>query len=342
MTEQQALDAANRRSQSIASIARLTQLQVMAHLSRLDAGALVESWLAEVLPGVYGSLTAGQRAAAAGASSYVAEAARAMGLPSSALGEVAEGAAAGAAADGRPLATMLTTPVLRGSRAVTQRGQSPEWTVGQIRRSIALMTGSEIQDAGRAADSVGMAATRSITGYIRVVGPGACSRCAILAGKWYRYNADFLRHKRCQCRGAPAGSRTASRLRGGWQTSPQAYFRSLSSADQARLFGVADAKAIREGADIFQVVNARRTAASLRQIPVGNGQTILATTEGTTRRGLYGGLRRRLEQVEGRSLGKVRLTPSAIYDLAEDRDEVLRLLARNGYLSMTAAEIAAL
>jgi hypothetical protein len=341
VTGQQALDAQSKRRQSIADIVRLAQMEVMTYMGRLDAARLVESWLTEVLPGAQASLTAGQRAAAAGAGAYVAEAARAMGLAPEAAGSVSADAFAGSAADGRPLATMLTVPALRGRLAIEQRAQSAEWVAGQVRQSVALMTASEIEDAGRAADSVGMAATRSVVGYIRVVGPGACARCAILAGRWYRYNADFLRHKHCQCRGVPAGSRASARLRGGWQTSPTAYFHSLSRADQARLFTVVGARAIRDGADIYQVVNARRTAASLRQQPFGR-QTILTTAEGTTRRGLYSGLRRHLERVEGRSLGKLRLTPDAIYDVAEDRDEVLRLLARNGYLNMSAAQVAAL
>jgi hypothetical protein len=334
---QQAIDAATRRQQQVADVVRLAQAQVAVYLSRLDAARLVDSWMAEVLPRVYRSLADGQQAAAGGAQDYVAAAATAMGLNAASSGRVAPAAFAGAAADGRPLASMLTVPVLRARLAVEQRAQSPQWAAGQVRQSVALMTASEIEDAGRAADGVGMAATRSVTGYIRVVRAGACARCAILAGAWYRYDAAFLRHKRCMCTQVPAGSRQASRLHG-WQADPRAYFSSLSAADQERMFGIAGARAIRDGADIGQVVNARR---GLQRIPTGD-RTILATSEGVTRRGWYGGLRRRLEQVEGRSLGRLRLTPEAIYALAEDRAEILRLLGRNGYLHLATAQVAAL
>jgi hypothetical protein len=337
VTTQQALDAAGRREQQVADIVRLTQARVAVYLSRLDAARLVESWLAEVLPGVHQAVVDGQQQAVGGAQDYVAVAAAAMGLDGARAGRLEAGAFAGAAADGRPLATMLTVPVLRGRLAVEQRAQSAQWAVGQVRQSVALMTASEVEDAGRAANGVGMAATRSVTGYIRVVRAGACARCAVLAGKWFRYDAEFQRHPRCKCTQVPAGSRAASRLHG-WQTDPRAYFDSLSAADQERLFGVAGARAIRAGADVAQVVNARR---GLQAVPIGD-RTILATTEGVSRRGWYGGLRRRLEQIEGRSLGRMRLTPEAIYQLAEDRNEVLRLLGRNGYLNLTTAEVAAL
>ncbi|MEU1240053.1 hypothetical protein ABZ388_06810 [Micromonospora parva] len=52
----------------------------------------------------------------------------------------------------------------------------------------------------------------------------------------------------------PAREDTADDLR----TDPRRYFDSLSAAEQDRLFTPAGAEAIREGADIGQVVNARR------------------------------------------------------------------------------------
>jgi hypothetical protein len=78
------------------------------------------------------------------------------------------------------------------------------------------------------------------------------------------------------------------------------------------VFGQAGAAAIRDGADLGQVVNARRgmyTAA---------GRSL--TVESTTRRGV--------------APGKVRLMPEQIYREARgDRDEAIRLLKRFGYLT---------
>jgi hypothetical protein len=337
---EQAVDRTALRQREIEQVAQQVQAEMLFWLAQLRPDALMESWLRDVLPGLFVALVTGQRRAAAGASRFIADAAEMMDLDPATQYRVAPEAFGGSAADGRPLTTMLTTPALRARRAVELRGQDPVWAAGQVRQSVLLMGASETADAGRGANQAAMTATRSVTGYIRVVRPGACQRCAILAGRWYRYNADFDRHKRCQCAGVPAGSRASSRIPG-WRTDPGAYFRQLSHADQNRLFGVGGATAIREGADINSVVNARRAAASLRQVEIG-GRRIELTTEGTTRRGNFSGLRRRLEAIEGRSLSRLRMTPQAIFETAADREELIRLLGRHGYLVKTAAQIAAL
>jgi hypothetical protein len=107
------------------------------------------------------------------------------------------------------------------------------------------------------------------------------------------------------------------------------------------VFTAAGAQAIRDGADVAQVVNARRgmTVAAGRRV----------TTQGTTRRALFGGyeidpdtgrLRRRraaeLQRVPGqrtRSVTAVRLMPEQIYaEAGGDRAEAIRLLRLHGYL----------
>ena len=84
----------------------------------------------------------------------------------------------------------------------------------------------------------------------------------------------------------------------------------MDEAEQDRVFGKAGAQAIRDGADIARVVNARRgmyTAGGLR-----------LTREATTRRGI------------GRP---VRLMPEEIYRQANgNRGEALRLLRLHGYI----------
>jgi hypothetical protein len=341
VSEQAAVERTAHRQAQIEAAVRVTQAEMRFWLARLSPDDLMRSWLGHVLPGLYASLRRGQEEAARGASQFVAEATALAGLAADTPYQVAPAAFAGTAADGRPLTTLLTTPVLRARLAVEQRGQSAGWATERVQQSVLLMGSTEVADAGRGADQAAMAGTPKVRGYIRVVSAGACARCAILAGKWYRYNADFLRHPRCHCTGMPAGSRDTGRIPG-WRTDPGDYFQRLSRADQDRLFGRGGAEAVRAGADIFQVVNARRTAASLRRLNFGRGRTLLATTEGTTRRGLYDSLRGQLEHIEGRSLGRVRLTPQAIFDLASDREELVRLLGRNGYLVRRAREIAAM
>jgi hypothetical protein len=89
-------------------------------------------------------------------------------------------------------------------------------------------------------------------------------------------------------------------------------------------------KAIADGADMNQVINAHRANSRSK-----NG---LYTTEGVTRRGIAG---RRLIESGGSVRGKGRystarvrrLTPEGIYrQAAGNRDEALRLLKANGYV----------
>jgi hypothetical protein len=185
---------------------------------------------------------------------------------------------------------------------------------------LAMIADNEVADAGRGADQVAMAADRRVEGYVRVVSAGACGRCAILAGRWYRWNAAFQRHPHCHCQQVPATDRTSA---AGHLTDPHQYFDSLSRAEQDRAFTVAGAQAIRDGGDIFQVVNAQRGVSTVTVF----GRNLSTTTEGVTRRGLAG---RRMRAAGVKS--PVRLTPQAIYELASDRDEAIRLLYRFGYL----------
>lgn len=88
---------------------------------------------------------------------------------------------------------------------------------------------------------------------------------------------------------------------------PRAYFDSLDEAQQNRLFTKAGAQAIRDGADLNQVVNSRRGMRAAG-----------TTTESTTRFGVVP--------------GRVRLMPEALYGQAGSRDEAIQLLMQHGYL----------
>src|SRR5690606_15514568 len=107
--------------------------------------------------------------------------------------------------------------------------------------------------------------------------PPSCSRCAILAGAYYRSSQAFQRHPGCDCRHIPASESLAQDL----SVNQAEYFESLPADEQDRIFTKAGAEAIRGGADMSQVVNARR---GMRPAQIG-GRDILITSEGTTRRG---------------------------------------------------------
>lgn len=176
-----------------------------------------------------------------------------------------------------------------------------------------------LADTARGSVQSGMQARPSVLGYVRMISGSACARCAILAGRKYRSAVAFRRHKRCKCVHVPVAEDTDD----DWTTNPHTYFNGLSRADQDRVFTKAGAEAIRLGADMNQVVNARAGITTAQAF----GQTVQATTVGTTSRGLAG------IRLQGRI---PRLLPDEIFLQAErlgwDRAEVLRQLRRFAYV----------
>ena len=62
------------------------------------------------------------------------------------------------------------------------------------------------------AEEVAVAARPGV-GYVRHVGPACCRRCAVLAGRWYRWSAGFRRHPGCLCGHVPSVDPRGSRFR---------------------------------------------------------------------------------------------------------------------------------
>ena len=119
------------------------------------------------------------------------------------------------------------------------------------------------------------------------------------------YSANGLIVSNCDCRHIPSTEVVAGDL----VTDPSAYFDSLSLEEQNRVFTNAGARAIREGADMGRVVNARR-GMSMAQVA---GRELLVTSERARR-------------------GRVRLMPESIFEVARSREEALRLLRTHGYI----------
>lgn len=151
---------------------------------------------------------------------------------------------------------------------------------------------SLVQDAGRSAESVAVVVRQEI-GYVRYLSPPSCARCAVLAGRVYRWSEGFLRHPNCDCVMLP----TTIEAGPGLISDP------TDLVDQGLVTGLskADLRAVADGADLNKVVNIRRQAAGLRE----SGRVL-------SRRG--------------------RLTPEGIYRIASDRAEAVALLRRFGYL----------
>lgn len=165
----------------------------------LDVRDLTGSWESLVGPQVVETVTAGQAAAAALADPYLSGVVAADGGDPASGPRVRPGAFAGYAADGRSLDSLMHLPVITTKQAI---GAGLDDTEAMMRglNQLLRIAASEVTTAGRTATGVGIAARRTIQGYIRVAAAPCCSRCAILSGKEFGWNAGFQRHPRLPMR----------------------------------------------------------------------------------------------------------------------------------------------
>lgn len=249
-------------------------------------------------------LSAAQLGASRAGFDYIGTALDEMNVDAPPEGALNARALAGVASDGRPLDSLLYESVVRAKSAVGG-GASVRDALASGRNTLDLITRTQVTDAGRVGSGIGIAVRPKVAGYVRQLNPPSCGRCAVLAGRFYRWNAGFERHLHCDCVHAPVDSINspvaASRI------DPDAYFHSLSAQQQDDMFGASNAAAIRDGADLARVINATGRASGV--YTAGGRQY---TRE----------LRR-----------QKRPTPEHIYQIASsDRTEAIRLLAFHGYI----------
>lgn len=294
-----ALEVATEHARSRARLAEKLRLEAREAWAHVDPTRISETWLAQISRLLL-MIAGGQHAAAVTADRYVTEVLVEQGINPATEGRVDAAALAGIASDGRPLESLLAQPGITAKVALAS-GQTLDRAMAAGGALAELIGHTQVADAGRVADQVALTSRRHTTGYTRMVVGKTCSRCIILAGRWYRWNAGFKRHPKCDCVGIPAAE-SADELR----TDPKKLFASMTAAEQDQAFGKVGGQAIRDGADMNRVVNARRgmqTAADGR----------LYTAEAAGKR--------------------PRLMPEQIYREAQgDRDEALRLLKRFGYI----------
>lgn len=302
----------------------------------------------QLSPAIVQAVTNGQQASATLTDPYVTAMSRASGFQE--IPSVTDPRLyAGVAPDGRELEPLLYGAVTSTKTAIKQGLQFEALLAGASFLAAAVKTA--MADMGRMADQT-LSIGRGYKSYVRSVSPNACARCAILAGI-YSSAVAFQRHPNCQCIAVPVPNlKKAQQM--GFEASAEEYFSSLSVAEQNRIFTVAGAKAIRDGADIYQVVNARRGATGIaygsrnnlpnpnsgRRLepvtigrrPDGSPLQVYATGEGVTRRGRFGrGEIARRE--EGHRSTRLRLMPEQIYRMAGNNPERAReLLIRYGYI----------
>ncbi len=307
-----------------------------------------DDWFDRNVELLVAAVTSAQRQAVDGADEYVSDVLEELGTPVGPEVEIVTEPLVGVASDGRDLDSLMYGSVIAAKSGVGA-GLPVEQAWDRGLSSLLLRVQTQVADASRSAVGLGIMA-RPRVGYVRMLNPPSCSRCAVLAGRFYGSQRAFLRHPGCDCRHIPAREDSANDLR----TDPRDYFDSLPEPMQEKLFTKAGAEAIRDGADVDQVVNARRGMSTAQTnlagwIPKGQlsrvdvyGQQVATTTEGVTRRGAAyramsrAGYAQRQTDVRGRRYFQAkapRLMPEAIYEIAEDRADALRLLRLYGYLA---------
>lgn len=295
---------------------------------RVDPADISGSWseLASPLATLLGGL---QRRASADGAAMVASVLEEDGTPVSPVAPINAGAVSGFLGQGFPAEDMLELGGVR-AKALIANGMKPDAALSAAGVMLTGMVETGMADAGRQGSMLGVLA-RPKVGYVRMLNPPSCPRCAILAG-FPSSRVPFARHPRCDCRAIPTLEDTGK----DYTTDTRAYFESLGQSEQDRLFTKAGARAIRDGADINQVVNARR---GMYTVQTPGSFKWIATREGTSRRG-HGfaamhnaGWVRPTDGVSGRkNLDRVRLMPETIYQVARSEEHALDLLRKYGYI----------
>lgn len=290
--------------------------------SSLSAAYLSESW-DSVSPALVRAVSRLQLDAATRGAGYGGNTLADQGLYEAPEAWVDPSSLAGVSSRGASLGAALYSAIPH-TKELIAGGMPERVALARGREVLQMSAAAQVADAGRTAAGLDTFA-RPRVGYVRMLNPPSCSRCSVLAGRFYRNNEGFQRHPRCDCVHVPT-TRTEAAESEGLVHDPYAYFESLSESAQDKTFGKAQAQAIRDGADLFQVVNARRgmSYAGVSADGSRRGQKVASdfTREGTTRRALWGGANPK---------GK-RLTPDAIYAQGLPREATLDLLAKHGYL----------
>ena len=322
-------DLATARYRQVAGVTRSLIERIQGLWRQLSPATIADDLEGPAGEAIVAAVVAGQMTVAQGAQAFVGSAIAAQGgtaVPEALL--VAE-AFAGIAPDGGDLQTLLFLPAIGVQRRLAAGMTGQHAMIGGL-ADMARYAATTIADTARSSDQVGMTANRNCVAYVRVVQLPACSRCIVLSGQTYSYSEGFLRHPNCDCQTLPLREREWGNI-----PTPKQLFASMSEENRRRIFTVAGARAISEGADVGQVVNARRGMSTAHVF----ARDLQVTSEGTTRRSVYGrGLRRaggEFVKVPGQRYTRSttpRLMPEEIFRVADDRDEQLRLLRRYGYI----------
>lgn len=205
------------------------------------------AWTA-IAPSLLTVTAAAQLAAARAATEYVPQVLAETDQPDRPDARVRPQAFAGVASDGRSLAGLLAGAP-RLAKQASGRGMAPDAALDYGGKWLETALRTAVADAARDAAQT-ETFVREDMGYVRQINPPCCSRCAVLAGKWYRSNNIMPRHDSCDCQMIPSLENRA----GDFTTSPQMLVErglvtDLTKNQRARLD---------DGADLPKVLNESR------------------------------------------------------------------------------------
>jgi hypothetical protein len=280
--------------QKQAAIAATTAASVAKLWRRLGPDFTFE-W-SDVSPRVLGVVQAGRQASVRVALPYTDSVLSETGVTAPAVGSLVAARFVRDAPDGRDMLTLLDEALVVSKSAIKDGATVRD----ALHSGGSWLTGTTLTvlaDTRRQVFQADIIQRRGI-GYARMLNPPSCSRCAVLAGKWYGWNQGFQRHPRCDCIHIPSPESMSDHF----VTSPDEYFHSLSREQQDRLFTKSGARAIRDGADVARVVNVNQRG--------------LGTAKGRIRFGTPS-----------------RMTVDDIYRTAGTRANAIRMLQTEGYVN---------
>ncbi|VXC08336.1 hypothetical protein [Aeromicrobium sp. 9AM] len=294
------------------------------------------SWQ-RISPDVVGVVSSAQLKMARESTDYMTAFLAEVDLADQPVGDVRPASLAGYSSDGYPLDGLLYGSVVAAREAAAEKGLNAPQALREGLSWLGPVVSSQIADVGRTATMLGTATRSNLTGYTRFLNPPSCQRCAVLAGRVYRYSAGFRRHPKCDCVHQPAAGVD-------WAKSEGFVFDPTADLSLIKDLSRAQRAAIEAGGDINQVVNARRGMSM-----VGEGaKRRQITTSGTSARGVFGraeiartgqitrGTARTQGAVSNYRLSTTttaRLTPQQIAKQARSRDELVAYLRRYSYIT---------
>ena len=269
-----------------------TVAAIRSEWSRMDSD-FDSSWR-RIGPRVAALVTAAQVGAARDGAAYVPQALEEQDLPTETDGTVRPQAFAGSATILDGLTYGSLDDLLYGAviHAKTVSAEDLAQRLASGGSKLETLVHTQISDAARMSASTTISATRN-AGWVRMINPPCCQRCAVLAGKFFRSNDGFQRHPQCDCRHVPTSEANWEDV--GMTVKP----------DQIKDLTKAQRQAIADGADMNQVINSHRAGK--------RSDDLMSTNEGAKRYSR-------------------RLTPEGIYKVSATREEALKRLRDNGYL----------